>query len=151
MCWSSISWNSLETTDRSDGYSHPTWDSNSMSWDAVKHWISFDLKFRNFGILRTRCIRDSIWFSSRTTILPDTERNSPSEDVIILTPDVGTDFLRFWRGNFEKPLKKSCVFFFTESSLHPHQRQKGIQRHLEAVFKGETRQFFHQKRVPKMP
>ena len=28
-------------------------------------------------------------------LLPDTERTSPSEDVIILTPEAGTDFLRF--------------------------------------------------------
>ena len=28
-------------------------------------------------------------------LLPNTERTSPSEDVIILTPDAGTDFLRF--------------------------------------------------------
>ena len=34
-------------------------------------------------------------------LLSDTERTSPSADVIILTPEAGTDFLCFSRGKFE--------------------------------------------------
>ena len=56
---------------------------NAVCWNFPDYVLNFNLMEQSGG---DRPLR---W------LLPDTERISPSKDVIILTPEAGTDFLRF--------------------------------------------------------